>query len=218
MQWAATTTLKPAARNYGTLQPIPEEDHELSPMLRANYTSPALRKTSFRRHDSMPYAAKNGSTTLNPRALVYVISVPAVLFLFFMFIFILRANAPIPDILWRDCSLQPWQDSEACDPSQALAYRASSIVANLTWEEKLAQCRVVQNSLPHVNLTTFNYCQEAKFKQLLQVHPVEFSPIDMTTSCERYYLRGPRPAPRTLNATECKAGTQPPFAPGKGGV
>ncbi|RHY07536.1 hypothetical protein DYB37_011429 [Aphanomyces astaci] len=207
MQWAATTTLKPAARNYGTLQPIPEEDHELSPMLRANYMSPALRKLSFRRQDSMPYAMKNGSTTLNPRALVYVISVPAVLFLFFMFIFILRANAPATDILWRDCAFEPWQTSDACDSTHALAYRASSIVANLTWEEKLSQCRVVQNELPQMNLSTFNYCQEAKFKKLLQVHPVEFAPIDMTSSCEHYYLRGPQPPRRTLNATDCKAGT-----------
>ncbi|RQM27409.1 hypothetical protein B5M09_007846 [Aphanomyces astaci] len=189
MQWAATTTLKPAARNYGTLQPIPEEDHELSPMLRANYMSPALRKLSYRRQDSMPYAMKNGSTTLNPRALVYVISVPAVLFLFFMFIFILRANAPATDILWRDCAFEPWQTSDACDPTHALAYRASSIVANLTWEEKLSQCRVVQNELPQMNLSTFNYCQEAKFKKLLQVHTCVIRVLNLELiSCRNNYL------------------------------
>ncbi|KAF0695716.1 Aste57867_13480 [Aphanomyces stellatus] len=205
MQWSASTTLKPT-RNYGTLQPIPEEDNELSPMLRTNYMSPGLfKKGSFKRTDSQ-YAAKNGSTSLNPRALVYVISVPAVLFLFFMFIFILRANAPMTDMLWRDCIEEPWQSSEACDPSHALAYRASSVVSNLTFLEKLTQCRVLQNGLPQVNVTEFNYCQEAKFKKLLQVHAVEFSPIDMTASCEQYYLRSAAVVdiPRA-NATTCNA-------------
>ncbi|CAK4077065.1 unnamed protein product [Aphanomyces euteiches] len=202
MQWSANTTLK-ATRNYGTLQPIPEEENELSPMLRSNYMSPGLRKSSFRRVDSMPYATKNGATTLNPRALVYVISVPAVLFLFFMFIFILRASAPRTDLLWRDCAYEPWQTSEACDSDYALAYRASSIVANLTWQEKLTQCRVLYNGLPMLNLSTFNYCQEAKFKKLLQTHAAEFSPIDMTTSCEHFYVRSSQPPIQSV--TDCKA-------------
>ncbi|OQS07502.1 hypothetical protein THRCLA_00483 [Thraustotheca clavata] len=197
MNWAASTTLnKPAIgltnNNYGSmgnLQPIPEEDESSS------IKSP-LPTTNWRplEREMKPqfYVMKNANTqnsSFSPRAAFMVFSLPAILFLFFLLIFILRANAPLPVMLWRDCVQQQWHLSDACQPSNTLAVRASAVVQNLTWTEKLTQCQVRDNGIPRLNISNFPYCQESMFKQLMQLHPTEFSPVDMQSSCKQFHLR-----------------------------
>lgn len=194
MNWAATTSLKQTglpASNYGSmgnLQPIPEEDESsgIKSPLPTTIWQPLQR-------DVKPqyYVMKNTnqSSSFTPRAAFMVFSLPAILFLFFLLIFILRANAPLPVMLWRDCVQQQWHGSEACQPSNSLAVRASVIVQNLTWTEKLTQCQLRDNGLPRLDITDFPYCQESMFKQLMQLHPTEFSPIDMRSSCKQFHLR-----------------------------
>ncbi|EQC36468.1 hypothetical protein SDRG_05922 [Saprolegnia diclina VS20] len=193
MNWAASTTLKPtglASNNYGSmgnLQPIPEEDES------SGIRSPLPTKWKPIEREIKPqyYVMKSTAPTakLNPRAIFMVFSLPAILFLFFLFIFILRANAPLPVMLWRDCARGQWPKSNACVPTNTLAVRATTVVQNLTWSEKLTQCQLRDNALPRLNISSFPYCQESMFKQLMQLHPTEFAPIDMKASCKQFHLR-----------------------------
>jgi hypothetical protein len=148
----------------GSLRSIPEDEEagiENSPMMHAT-----LCKVSSERK---PLIDNKNSRQMNLRAFLYVISLPGVLVTFFLFIFILRANAPLHVQLWRDCYSPNLEHSAACLQENTLAYRASSIVSNLSWSEKLLQCRVENNAVARLNITSFEYCKEAKFKQLLQV-------------------------------------------------
>ncbi|OQR91493.1 hypothetical protein ACHHYP_04657 [Achlya hypogyna] len=200
MNWAASTTLKPtgglAAGNYGSmgnLQPIPEEDENsgIKSPLPTTKWKPMERELKPQYYVMKSTVPTRGS--LNPRAIFMVFSLPAILFLFFLFIFILRANAPLPVMLWRDCAREKWHHSDACVPGNSLAVRASAIVQNLTWSEKLKQCQLRDNGLQRLNISSFPYCQESMFKQLMQLHPTEFAPIDMQASCKQFHLRTYKP-------------------------
>jgi len=165
MNWSAATTLK-IPSNYGSignLRTIPEDESVLfrSPM-QVPVRNNKLAEELF-------VSTKNGGNQLNTRAVISLCSVPALLFVFFLFIFILRANAPQQYWLWRDCDAEHWKHTGVCMTGKSLASRASIIVESLSWQEKLVQCCVDGNGIDRVSLSNFRYCKEGTFKQIVQV-------------------------------------------------